>query len=361
MKKEKLYRVAAWCVVLVSGGALGYLALAYLSGILLPFLAAFGVALLLRPIVLYLCRKSRFSQPIIGILLFFILVFILLYVLIALAVYLSQEAGAALSALLAELNREENFIQRFFASVEQWQERFPFLQGPLFSEGATLYDGIVRVAKNMLSELSAGLTAGVTRALSALPRGIFAVSVSLIAMFYFFKDYPKIVAVLMERIPERGKAWVRAVKHRLLEGMVRYLRAYLLLMFLTFAELLVGFLVLGINYAVLIALVTAILDLLPVIGVGIVLIPWAIFSFVVGETTLGIGLLILYLILYLVRQIIEPKLVSGVIGVHPLLTLFAVYAGYRLFGVAGMILGPLLAFLGKAFFVRDVAEERSNE
>lgn len=348
MKGERLYRTASWCLIGLTAAGAGYLALKYLSGILAPFLLALGVAVLLRPIVLYVCRKSRFSQPIIGILLFFILVFALLYALVALAVYLSGEARSALAALMGELNREENFLSRFFASVEDLRERFPILGGPLFGEGPTLYDGIVTVVRDLLTRLSASLTATVTRTLSALPGGLFAVSVSLIAMFYFFKDYTAVSAACLSHLPEAAGEWIRRIKHRLQDGVARYIRAYLLLMLLTFAELLAGFLVLDVDYAVLLALVTAILDLLPVIGVGIVLIPWAIFAFVIGDTALGIGLLVLYLILYVVRQIVEPRIVSGVIGVHPLLTLVAVYAGYRLLGVAGMILGPLVAYLVKS-------------
>ena len=353
MQTERLYRLASWCLVALAVGLFGYLALAYLSGILLPFLFSFGVALLLRPIVLYLCKKSRVAQPVVGILLFFILVFLLLYLCVALMVYLSGEARSAIASLLNELNEEENFLSRFFASTEALKERFPFLQGPLFDEGATVYDAIVKMARNLLSELSGKLTESVTRTLSSLPRGVFAVSVSLIAMFYFFKDYKIITSALMCRLPEKGRGWLCLAKERLLDGMVRYLRAYFLLMFLTFAELFAGLLILDVDYAALIALITALLDLLPVIGVGIVLIPWALFSFVVGDTAMGIGLLILYLVLYLVRQILEPKIVSGVIGVHPLLTLFSVYAGYRLFGIFGMILGPLIAFLVKALFVKS--------
>lgn len=348
MSSERLYRLAGYCVIGLGIGAAGYLVIAYLGGIFLPFLFAFGVAFLLRPFVLYVCRKSRASQPVVGIVLFLLLVFLLLYLFVGLALYLGNQASSAVTALMEELNREENFLSRFFDSVAALRERFSILQGPLFSEETTLYDGIVRLVRGFLAELSTRLTEGVARILSALPRGIFGVTVSLIAMFYFFKDYNRITVAMANCLPGGIRSRLHRFKERLLDGLVRYARAYLLLLLLTFAELLAGFLVLGVRYATLLALITAVLDLLPVIGVGIVLIPWALFSLIVGDTALAIGLLVLYLVLYVVRQILEPRLVSDVIGVHPLLTLFAVYAGYRLLGVVGMVLAPLLAFLLKA-------------
>ena len=348
MKNERLLRLACGCVIALTALAAGYLAVRHLGAILFPFLFAFGVAFLLRPLILYVCRKSRASQPMVGILLFFLLVFVLLYAFVALAIYLGREASGALSALLEELNRDENVLSRFFGAVSSLQERFPFLQGAIFEGDMTLYDGIVRMARTLLTELSTKLTEGLTRVLGGLPRGVFAVTVSLLAMFYFFKDYNVITAALRDALPPAVRERLMGIKERLLDGMLRYARAYLLLLFLTFAELLAGLLVLGVDYAVLIALITAILDLLPVIGVGIVLIPWALGSFILGNSTLGVGLLVLYGVLYLVRQIIEPRIVSGMIGVHPLLTLIAVYAGYRLLGVAGMVLAPILAFLIKS-------------
>ena len=359
MKSEKLHRLASWCVIGLVVCILTYLFLTKLATVLLPFLFAFFVALLLRPIVLYFCKKSRLSQPSMGILLFFLLVLALTYLTVTLAVYLGGELRSAVASLLDELNAEENFLSRLFDSVEDLKARFPFLEGNLWSGDATLYDGIVKMAKSLLSDLSGKLTQGVTRKISALPNTIFAISVSLIAMFYCFKDYTKILEAVKGHIPVVWRTRLGIAKRRLMDGMSLYLRAYLFLMLLTFAELLAGFLVLDVDYAVLVALITTILDLLPVIGVGLVLIPWAIVSFILGDTTLGIGLIILYLVFYLVRQIVEPRLVSGAIGVHPLLTLLAVYGGYRLFGVAGMVLGPLAAFLIKALLEKEEESQSS--
>lgn len=359
MKSEKLFRLCAQSILLWSAVGLGYLALKYLSPVLAPFLLSAAVALLLRPFVLWVCKKSRVSQPVVGIVLFFLLVFLLLYGLSAASVYVVQQLSSAVSALLTELNAEENVLTRFFDSVDALKERFPFLDGVLFEGEGTLYEAIVNMARKLMDGISSRLTEGAADFLSALPRGAFAISIAFLSMFYFFKDYRTIATSLMRWLPAEAGARLVRLKGTMLGAASRYVRAYFLLMLLTLVQLLVGFLLLDVDYAFLLSLLIATLDLLPVIGVGLVLLPWAAFSLIAGDTVLGVGLLILYLVMYVVRQIAEPKIVSGFIGLHPLVTLFSIYAGYKLFGVLGMILGPCVAFLIKSF--REGWQEREKE
>ena len=124
--------------------------------------------------------------------------------------------------------------------------------------------------------------------------------------------------------------------------------------------LLVGFLVLNVDYAFLLALVIAVLDMLPVLGVGTVLIPWALWAFFQRNFYLGFGLAILYLVMLILRQIIEPKLLGKSLGIHPLLTLFAGYAGWQLFGFLGMLLGPVAAMMIKNLLLPPRSTESSQ-
>ena len=112
---------------------------------------------------------------------------------------------------------------------------------------------------------------------------------------------------------------------------------------LTFCVMLVGFLLLGISKAPLVALIVAFLDILPVIGVGTVLLPWSIFLFATGDLVTGVGLVILFLVNTVVRQIAEPKIVGKNLGIHPVLSLALIYVGYALFGFAGLLITPLIA------------------
>ena len=121
-----------------------------------------------------------------------------------------------------------------------------------------------------------------------------------------------------------------------------YIKAQLTLMCISFTVLLVGLSVLKINYAPIIALAIAFIDALPFFGSGAILWPWSVVAFIMGNTLEGIGLIIIYLCVILMRQFMEPKIVSKNIGVHPLITLMSMYVGFRIFSLGGMILGPLV-------------------
>ena len=120
-----------------------------------------------------------------------------------------------------------------------------------------------------------------------------------------------------------------------------YVKSYSLLFLLTFVELLIGFSILKIDYAPLISTIVAIFDILPILGVGGVLLPWSVIGFMTDNLFIGIGVLILYLIIAFIRNIAEPKLVGDQIGLHPLATLIFMYLGLQFLGFLGMFLFPV--------------------
>ena len=131
-------------------------------------------------------------------------------------------------------------------------------------------------------------------------------------------------------------------------------------MLITFCETLIGFLIMGVEYAFLMATLVAFVDILPIFGAGTVLIPWAIFSLLTSNTPLGIGLLVLYAVTLVVRQFIEPKIVGTTLGIHPLATLASVYLGLSFFGFWGLILGPMsVLIIREVFFSKK--EEQGTE
>ena len=126
----------------------------------------------------------------------------------------------------------------------------------------------------------------------------------------------------------------------------KFLLSYALIITLTFVELLVGFLILGIEGAFVIAILVAILDILPVLGTGTVLIPWMIIVFSAGNARMGAGILVLYLVITIVRNIIEPKLVGRQMGLSPIIMLPSMLVGLQLFGIIGLFVVPFgVAFI----------------
>ena len=133
------------------------------------------------------------------------------------------------------------------------------------------------------------------------------------------------------------------IKRQFFLSLKGFVKAYFLLFLLSFSQLFLGLVLLRIKEAFSISFTIAIIDLLPVLGCGTILIPWAIICLILGKGALGIGLFILYLVILIVRQFAEPKILGSSIGLHPLISLFLVIVGLQFFGFCGMILFPLAA------------------
>ena len=185
------------------------------------------------------------------------------------------------------------------------------------------------------------------KAVGKKPASDMAAEGMLLACYYLSADDGRIAAgvgrALSRLTPEGVRDRLPPLGRRLGRLGKQYLRTCLLLGGLTFLQAFIGLAVMGIPYAFILALLIAVVDFLPLLGTGIILVPWAVLCFLLGQVKLGVGLLILYGISTVVRQVLEPKLIGDGLGLHPLLSLLSMYAGLRLFGVGGMILAPLMA------------------
>ena len=135
------------------------------------------------------------------------------------------------------------------------------------------------------------------------------------------------------------------------------MRSYFLIMLITFSVMLLGFIILRVKYALLMALVVALLDMLPVIGIGTVLIPWSIWCFLADNAALGIGLLILFGAAEIIRQVAEPRIVGNSLGIHPIVTLILLYGSYSIFGIFGLVLIPIFAIVIKTLIEKTKPAE----
>ena len=180
-----------------------------------------------------------------------------------------------------------------------------------------------------------------TSLLGSLPDILLGAVAAVIVAFYFTLDSARIKSGIMGILPAPAERFLSHIKKEAAVAAIGYLRSYSLILLITFAEIFFGLSVLGVEYSFIIAAISAVVDILPILGVGIVLIPWALFCLMTRNLFLGIGLIILYVIIVIVRQFIEPKIVGESLGLHPLLTLAAFYLGYRLFGFAGILIAPL--------------------
>lgn len=179
----------------------------------------------------------------------------------------------------------------------------------------------------------------------SLPNIFIAIVVFILSLYFMVTDAKRVSAVVHRIVPRRVMEGCERIKEEIKKYLGGYVRAQLTIMGIAFVVLWIGLSILHVEYALLIALGIAVLDALPFFGSGAALWPWAAVSFIMNDPRRGVGLLIIYLTLALLRQFIEPKIVSTNIGLHPICTLMAMYVGFKLFSIGGMILGPLVLML----------------
>lgn len=342
-------RAARW--ICIGLGILSvYLVLKYAALALLPFIVAWGVAVLVYPLSRKTASKLHLPQKLLA-----VIYVILLLTVLGLLIWVGvTRLLAEIESLLLRLSEKDNAlavaVDGIWGQVTGFLERFSFLGG----EGNTDMGGMVSDAlRQTVSSLGGELGSAVGAFLAAAPSVIFGVVVTLMACLYLSADYERIRNRLLSLLPSGARETAETVRRRAQRVLTGYGRAYLILGALTFAEVLVGLWILKMPYAFLIALAVAAVDILPFLGSGIVLVPWSVFLILGGNVSAGLGLLILYGVLTLVRQIAEPHLLGGSLGVHPLLSLFCVFVGWQLFGLLGMFLGPAAALCLQEGFRRE--------
>ena len=206
-------------------------------------------------------------------------------------------------------------------------------------------------AKSNLTSILLGIVQNKGSApLTSVPNFLLGLLIALLSAYFFIKDregihniYEKYVLTLFGRGLER-------TKQELKTSLWGYIKTQLILMIYTFAITLVGLTILHSPFALLLAIIIAIIDALPFFGSGFILWPGTLIHLILGDPKMAIGYLVIYGAVQIMRQIMQPKILGTQIGLHPLLTLFAMYFGYRSIGFWGLILGPVLAVLLKAYF-----------
>ncbi|MBQ8381813.1 MAG: sporulation integral membrane protein YtvI [Clostridia bacterium] len=324
-----------YCIV----GILLTAAAILLLRILFPFALAWLLALLLQPAIAKLSAFTGLSSKATGILL-------LTLTLLAgggLLIFLCARLVTELPELADSLSQAaEGLSAKAGEITDRLHEKIPLL-GALPEEDRNAFFG--NLLREGLSTLSSKVTAWAGEVLMSLPGGLFVTVIFLMAAYYLITDFERVSRYLSSLLPRRAVQKLGGLRYRLFSTTVSYLRAYLILLAITFGELLLAFLFLRVRYAITLAFLIALLDALPAIGVGTVLIPWGVIELISGDPGRGIALLVIWLAVTLLRQFLEPRIVGAKLGLHPLAALAAVWAGFRLMGVWGLFIAPVAAIL----------------
>ncbi|MBR5515236.1 MAG: sporulation integral membrane protein YtvI [Clostridia bacterium] len=327
-----------WSKILVSAcyiiiGILSiYFLFSKIFSVIAPFIFALLLGRILQSPIDSLEKRLHLPRRLIGFTLTLILILFLGFVAVLVGNQLISE-GNHIFEILSK--NSEKIINTFSSFLEDLGKKFPFIYERLDRE--VVLGTASEAINNVISTLTAELARFLTATVKAVPGILLFFAVFVIASFYFSMDYCSIKEKIKGYLPKILHKVALDIKDTMRSAGIQYLKAYSIILLITFAQLFIGFIILKTDYALILALVIALLDMLPVLGTGSVLIPWAITEFFMGETRMGIGLLILFAVIAVVREFIEPKIVGNCIGMHPLLTLVSMYAGYRFFGLWGVI------------------------
>lgn len=327
-QKEFLIQIAYWAV----WGVAAIVALKYIGNVVLPFVLAFLVAWGLSFFVDFATAKLHLRRGLAAVLtvvLFYGILAVLLYLLGSRIVELMQGCAAEVTCFF------RNTVIPLLQAINIWVE------GVMEDNAQNMNAAAVSRASEMTLGVSAKVFDGMSEVAAYIPGVCMDLFLTVIATMLIELEFPDICAFIARQIPKRWKRSVEELQKYVMGTLGRYALSYFLILLLTFAELTAGLLLLRIEGAFAIAFIIAILDIFPVLGTGTILLPWAVIVSASGNLPLGIGLLLLYLVITVVRNIVEPHLVGKQMGLSPIVTLVSLIVGLHFLGIVGMILLPL--------------------
>ncbi len=326
----------------------------FLWAAMLPFFLAWIVSLPIRRLAAKLSKKTALPYKFCAVI---CLVLILTALLFLLKLGVSSLVGEIL-ALYDKLTQDPELILEFFDGVsdkldsaggifsifDKLSESEDFLS---ITQSLEVFfsDAISRVVYSLGQKIS-GAAVNVA---SKIPGVLFFFAAFLTSCFYFSCDSEKISGFFINLLPKEAREKLPKLKQSIKDIVLGYVKATILLCGMTFFVVIVGLLCIGCRYAILLSVLIALIDMLPVLGSGVILLPWSLICFLGSDIKRGVALLIIWAVATVARQVAEPRLLGKSIGLHPLATLVSVYAGAQLLGFAGIIAGPLVAVGIKAF------------
>ena len=306
---------------------------------LFPFVVAFIVTLILRPIVRFLHEKLKMNTRFVSV----VLVILFYGTIGVLVIWMIIELVSLLADKVKDLpsffqNQIRPFLVTLFAEIQKMLHNFDPEMAIDFDATA---NSLLSSLGSTVMSISGQFVGKLTDIAVSVPTFLLNIVIMVVATIFLIVDYESIRTFIKRQLPDKTNELMHNIASHLGGVIKKYLLSYSLIMLITFGEIFAGLSIIGVKYSALLAALIAIFDILPVVGSGLVLVPWAIISLIIGNIGLGVGLFILWAIVCVVRQIIEPKIVGSNVGMHPFLTLFAMLAGNFIYGGIGILLLPI--------------------
>ena len=311
----------------------------------MPFLIAFVISLIIEPAIRFFMNKTKLNRKISSIIIFIIVFAIII--------------GAVTWAIVSLISESTNLLQMLNLYINKAYTQVQESISKLSIEKLNVSKDIINMFQNTSQEILVKLSNWMTQFLTNLIEII--TSIPAMSIYFMCTDKIYMLDLLEHHMPQK---WVRKLGKHIREitfSLGGYLKAEATLILISFIISVIGLYLLkvigmDIKYPLLIALAIGFVDALPILGSGTVMVPWAIISALNGDLKLGISIIVLWIIMSVVRQFLEPKIVSGKIGIHPIFTLIAMYTGFKLIGVMGMLVGPIVLIILKSIFAKEIDE-----
>lgn len=314
----------------------------------MPFLIAFIISLMIEPAIKYLMRKTNMTRKMSSIIIFVIVFSIII--------------GSITWGIISLISESTNLLQTLNIYIDKAYTQIQSAIGNLGITRISISNNVLDIAQNaskeILFKISTWLTQFLTNlinVITSIPVIVIYTVITVLSLYFICTDKIYILDLMEHHM---SKKWVQKIGIHLKEitkSLGGYLKAEAMLILVSFIISLIGlyifkFIGMNVKYPLLMALAIGFVDALPILGSGSVMVPWAIISALNGDIKLGVAIIILWIIMSIVRQLLEPKIVSGKIGIHPIFTLIAMYTGFKIIGVMGMLVGPIVLIILKSIF-----------
>ena len=321
-----------------------------LSLFYMPFLIAFIISVCIEPVIKWVKRKTNLTRKTSAIIVLVIVSAIIISLVIFGTIALIEEASKLLKGINTYYDEIYGLVQNAIQGVQTSAIQLP-------AEVQTMLESAVGNILVNVSTWTEGILEGFLDTLTSIPTISIYIGVTLLSIYFICTDRLYILDQIEHHLP---RTWVKRLGKHIRELIVvlgGYLKAEIILIILAFVQVLIGLYImkfagLNVQYPLIAAIAVGFVDALPILGSGIILIPWAVISAATGDLQLGIWLVVLWIFISIVRQLIEPKIVSKQIGIHPIFTIIAMYTGLKLMGVIGLLIGPILLIILKNIFAK---------
>jgi len=320
-----------------------YLFLRFVLPYVMPFAIGAFLAFLLEPVVSFFVYRVRLRRSWSA--------FVTILVVLAVFSYLISLGVARLFSEVADLYQ---YFPQYYAEIQELVERALSYAGEVSGRFPRPIQAILQDQWNRIYEVLAKVVTGAGGIIRTLPEMTVSAIFTLLSTYFMIRDRAHISEFLRDLVPAGLFQAVRNVELDILRGVAGFVRVQTVLIGITMLVNVVGLALLGARYSVVLGILVALLDLLPVVGPGVVYVPWTVYEFTWGNPARGVGLIALYGGVSVFRQIAQTHLVGRELGLHPLETLLSLYVGYKLFRVPGLVYGPLVAIFLKGLWKSGV-------